>query len=142
SKGCPPVVVPTAHTSVAVRADTSLIDSTRSPGSGLGTFDHLVPSKCIVVLEGPTAQTSLAETASTAFSRVFGKPGVGVTDQRSPSQCSISMWFRPVPPVSYPPTAQALVEEMATTPKNSSLNDALGASMRLQLEPSQCSTTS
>src|SRR4249919_639402 len=98
--------------------------------AGVGTMVQLVPSQCAasgsvclnpVRLVEPTAQTSFAAAAETAFSFSSNRTtlGVGTWDHAVPSQCSASMTW---PSSSFGPrklpTAQASVLVRADTAWN------------------------
>src|SRR5579871_3881332 len=94
----------------------------RLPTLGLGTTVQLFPFQCSMrvrapMLPGavPTAQTSAADAAYTAYSEspvpLFG---LFTIFQEDPFQCSMSV--RVLTPEKYSPTAQALSGEVAVTP--------------------------
>src|SRR5690348_4974959 len=110
-KGWPTVPLeksPTAQASVADTVRTPRSPA-RVPGLGLVTCCQVWPSQCRIRVCStpgaalvPTAQTSAADTARTPL-RTLPSPatsGLGTTVQAEPSQCSVSVWLRPLLPVS------------------------------------------
>src|SRR5947207_1261913 len=136
-------------------AQTSLVETAVTPsrklvcvlGLGLATMLHCLPFQCsmkvcstpLALKEVPTAQTSLGETAATAWSPVLA-PVVGLftTLHLWPFQCSISPC--PLPLVGRKlPTAQTSVAETAATPRRlPSTMPVVGLGTMLHAVPSQC----
>src|SRR5689334_9442790 len=88
---------------------------------GIVTTDHLVPSQCMArpsaEIESPTAQTSSADTAETAWITFELAPtcGIGITDHDAPSQCIVNASWRGRAGSPYSPTAQTSRAEVPTT---------------------------
>src|SRR5258706_12201502 len=98
------------------------------------------PSQCSVSVlvvppstTSPTAQTSVKESVLTPNKTPLA-PGLGITRQRVPSQCSIKV------PEEVAPTAQTSVEERNATPERPlSSVSRLGLGMTRHCVPFQCS---
>src|SRR5215217_6772458 len=111
---------------------------------------QLVPSQCSasvcarsLVVKLPTAQTSLAEVAATAYKLLSPADpglGLGMILQLAPSQCMTNVvWSRRTPLVPLP-TAHASDEEMATMPLSTfSRLFVFGLGTIVQAAPFQCS---
>src|SRR5579859_26350 len=85
-----------------------------TPGLGLGTKLHVLPSQCSTSVDEPvtpTAQTSVAATAATALKEVTS-PGLGLGTmlQLVPFQCRVSV------PLGWRPTAHMSLLATAATP--------------------------
>ena len=118
-----------------------------APGFGLETMLQLVPFQCSIsvcslplVLESPTAHTSVGETAATARSSLDAPLTLGLetTLQVVPFQCSISVCW-PVPLLNCPTAQMSLVETAVTPFSPLSCVPTLGLATTLQVVPFQCS---
>ena len=109
--------------------------------SGLGTTLHAEPFQCSVSVCSmapfeyqPTAQTSSALRASTAYRRFAPTPtfGLGTTDHPVPSQCTMSVCS----PGSVYPTPHTSPAETALTPTS---GPGVENGDSFQPPPSECS---
>ena len=148
-----PVGVVLNPTAQALAAEVAVTATSwrRLSGLGLATRDQAVPfqrkirSPWPVGAEPtPTAQALAGEMALTPNRGPTVEPGPGVAtrDQAVPFQCKISASHvaeeLPHAEVQYCPTAQALAEEVALTPRSSELAPGLGLATWDQVVPFQC----
>ncbi len=111
------------------------------PGSGLATRLHLAPFQCrmrvcsaVPLKKEPTAQALAADVALTPVRpALIPRLGLATWVHLVPFQCRMRVCEGPL----WPPTAQALVEEMAATPR-SAASPGLGLVTRVHLVPFQC----